>query len=74
MRERSCTLFFSSATRRTSTPRFFARSSALTSGTLVKLYARMRSSDLAESTTLMTSRSLPSEGLKATSMLPAAGT
>ena len=33
----SWTLFFSSATNRMSTPRFFARSSAFTNGTLEKL-------------------------------------
>src|SRR5207247_2603457 len=65
------TLFFWSATRRTSTPRFFARKSAAVTGALVKLYDRTRSSLLAESMTLTTSASLPSFGEKATSMVPA---
>jgi len=66
-------LFFRSATSRTSTPRFTARSRADVTGALVKLYESKRSSLLAESMTLMTRASLPSLGEKATSMVPDAG-
>ena len=72
--ERSAlTLSFSSATRRTVTPRWRARTSASTTGTLVKLYDSRSSSVFAESMTLTTRCSLPSFGEKATSMVPAAG-
>ena len=49
------TLFFWSATRRTSTPRFFACTGAAVIGALVKLYDSTRSFFVAESITLIAS-------------------